>query len=76
MALPYPEGMGVPQVDSCSLPMQLPHRMGAEVPISHSGYFVNTVGLNEDLIRRYVAYHEKCEKAEEHHRRDYYLFQS
>ena len=40
------------------------------------GYFVNTVGLNEDLVRRYVAYQEKHEKAEEHHRQDYDLFQS
>ena len=39
------------------------------------GYFVNTVGLNEDLIRRYVRYQEEQEKREETERRDYDLFQ-
>ncbi len=29
------------------------------------GYFVNTVGLNEDLIRRYVKYQEKEERDQE-----------
>jgi putative transposase len=39
------------------------------------GYFVNTVGLNEDLIRRYVKYQEEQERREETERRDYDLFQ-
>ena len=39
------------------------------------GYFVNTVGLNEDLIRRYVKYQEDQERREETERRDYDLFQ-
>lgn len=39
------------------------------------GYFVNTVGLNEDLIRRYVRYQEDQERREETERRDYDLFQ-
>ncbi len=38
------------------------------------GYFVNTVGLNEDLIRRYVKYQEKQEKQREREHRDYNLF--
>jgi len=38
------------------------------------GYFVNTVGLNEDLIRRYVKYQEELEKRREHEHRDYNLF--
>jgi len=36
---------------------------------------VNTVGLNEDLIRRYVKYQEEQERREETERRDYDLFQ-
>jgi putative transposase len=40
------------------------------------GYFVSTVGLNEDLIRRYVRYQEEHERREETERRDYDLFQS
>lgn len=39
------------------------------------GYFVSTVGLNEDLIRRYVRYQEDRERREENERRDYDLFQ-
>ena len=39
------------------------------------GYFVSTVGLNEDLIRRYVKYQEEQERREETERRDYDLFQ-
>ena len=39
------------------------------------GYFVSTVGLNEDLIRRYVKYQEEQERREENERRDYDLFQ-
>jgi putative transposase len=39
------------------------------------GYFVSTVGLNEDLIRRYVRYQEEQERREENERRDYDLFQ-
>ena len=38
------------------------------------GYFVNTVGLNEDLIRRYVKYQEELEKRREREHRDYNLF--
>lgn len=39
------------------------------------GYFASTVGLNEDLIRRYVRYQEEQEQREENERRDYDLFQ-
>ena len=39
------------------------------------GYFVTTVGINEDLIRRYVKYQEEQERREETDRRDYDLFQ-
>ena len=39
------------------------------------GYFVNTVGMNEDLIRRYVKYQEKEEKQEERNRQGF-LFES
>lgn len=39
------------------------------------GYFASTVGLNEDLIRRYVRYQEEHERREENERRDYDLFQ-
>lgn len=39
------------------------------------GYFVSTVGLNEDLIRRYVRYQEEQERREDSERRDYDLFQ-
>ncbi len=35
------------------------------------GYFVNTVGMNEDLIRRYVKYQEEQEKQEERSRQDF-----
>ena len=38
------------------------------------GYFVNTVGLDEELIRRYVKYQEKEEKKRERDDRDYDLF--
>ena len=40
------------------------------------GYFVCTVGLNEELIRRYVRYQEEQERRDERERRDYDLFQS
>ena len=33
--------------------------------------FVNTVGINEDLIRRYVGYQEEREKEEEAERQDF-----
>ena len=35
------------------------------------GYFVNTIGLNEDMIRRYVKYQEDGEKREEQDRNDF-----
>lgn len=38
------------------------------------GYFVNTVGLDEDVIRRYVKYQEDQEKRHERESRDYDLF--
>jgi len=40
------------------------------------GYFVSTVGLNEDLIRRYVKYQEEKEKREERGSDEDGLFQS
>ena len=38
------------------------------------GYFVNTVGMDEEVIRRYVKYQEKEEKRREREHRDYNLF--
>jgi len=38
------------------------------------GYFVNTVGLDEDMIRRYVKYQEDEEKREEENSVDFRLF--
>ena len=38
------------------------------------GYFVNTVGLNEEVIRRYVKYQEDQEKKHESEGRNYDLF--
>ena len=38
------------------------------------GYFVNTVGLNEEIIRRYVKYQEEKEREEERNRNNYDLF--
>jgi putative transposase len=35
------------------------------------GYFVNTIGMNEDLIRRYVKYQEEREKEEEQGRQGF-----
>ncbi len=38
------------------------------------GYFVNTVGVDEDLVRRYVKYQEAEEKREEKHTKNFNLF--
>jgi putative transposase len=38
------------------------------------GYFVSTVGLDEELIKRYVKYQENEEKRKESENRDYKLF--
>ena len=38
------------------------------------GYFVNTVGIDEDIIRRYVIYQEGEDKKEEGHIRNFDLF--
>jgi len=38
------------------------------------GYFVNTVGINEDMIRRYVKYQEEQDKKEESNNGDFRLF--
>ena len=35
------------------------------------GYFINTVGMNEELIRRYVKYQEEQEKQVEQNRQDF-----
>jgi len=35
------------------------------------GYFVNTVGINEDMIRRYVKYQEEEERKEESNQREF-----
>jgi len=35
------------------------------------GYFVNTIGMNEDLIRRYVKYQEEREKEEERNQQNF-----
>jgi len=39
------------------------------------GHTVNTVGMNEEVIRRYVKYQEKREKEEEQNRRRFDLFE-
>lgn len=39
------------------------------------GYFVNTVGMNEELIRRYVNHQEQLEKQEEKQRKGYDPFE-
>ncbi|MBX9784052.1 MAG: transposase [Chitinophagaceae bacterium] len=36
-----------------------------ELNVQSRGYFVNTVGINEDMIRRYVKYQEAEERKEE-----------
>ena len=38
------------------------------------GYFVSTVGVDEEVIRRYVRYQEKREREEERQRGEYDLF--
>ena len=38
------------------------------------GYFVNTVGINEDMIRRYVKFQEEKERQDEQDRSDFTLF--
>ena len=40
------------------------------------GYFVTTVGVDEDIIRRYVIYQEGEDKKEESQTRDFDLFLS
>ena len=39
------------------------------------GYFVNTVGLDEDMIRRYVTHQEQNERRDEADRGQYPLFE-
>ena len=38
------------------------------------GYFVSTVGINEELIRRYIKHQEKEERRLEKERMEYSLF--
>ena len=38
------------------------------------GYFVSTIGMDEELIRRYVKHQEEKEREEERSRNDYDLF--
>ena len=38
-------------------------------------YFVNTVGVNEDHIRRYVRYQETEDRKEESHNTGFDLFE-
>ena len=38
------------------------------------GYFVNTIGINEDVIKRYVKYQEDEEKRDENNSKGYDLF--
>ena len=40
------------------------------------GYFVSTIGLDEDVIRRYVKYQENEERKEENQGRNFGLFES
>ena len=55
----------------------MPHAGSNPAPsikVDGGRYFVNTVGLDEELIRRYVKYQEDQEKRRERERRDYDLF--
>lgn len=38
------------------------------------GYFVNTIGINEEMIKRYVKYQEEEEKKHEKDNHDFKLF--
>ena len=38
------------------------------------GYCVSTVGLNEDMIRKYIKYQEETERLEEHDEQEFGLF--
>lgn len=38
------------------------------------GYFVSTVGVDEEMIRRYVRYQEERERQTERHQKSYDLF--
>jgi putative transposase len=38
------------------------------------GYFVNTIGINEDVIKRYVKFQEEEEKREETNSKNFDLF--
>ena len=38
------------------------------------GYFVNTIGMDEDVIKRYVKYQEKEERKEEQQNQNFSLF--
>ena len=40
------------------------------------GYFVNTVGINEEMIKRYVQHQEDEERKEENQGKDFGLFES
>ena len=40
------------------------------------GYFVNTIGINEDMIKRYVKHQEEEERREENQGKDFGLFES
>lgn len=40
------------------------------------GYFVNTIGMDEDMIRRYVKYQEEEDKKEEMQGRNFDIFGS
>lgn len=40
------------------------------------GYFVSTIGLDEEVIRRYVKYQENEERKEENQGRNFGLFES
>ena len=40
------------------------------------GYFVNTIGINEEMIKKYVKYQEEEEKKEESSSNEFGLFQS
>jgi len=42
----------------------------------YRGYFVNTVGLNEEMIRHYVQYQEDQDKKEEAKSQNFTLFDS
>ena len=73
MALPYPVG-GYGEISQADSYPRLKQKPCWGNHFWARGYFVDAVGTNEEVVRRYVKYQEKREKEEEFQRRDYDLF--